>query len=245
MGNYCSIRSKESEYNMNLESCRDSSSKFKDKNFLPCRESLIEDWNDQDPEVQQSVEAWNSYEWIRISEIESLGREAVVFSGKIEPNDIKQGALGDCYFLSCLSVLTENPIRVRNLFVSEDVHEEGIYAVKMYKNGKKQEIVIDDYIPCKDGEPIFSRTNGKELWVILLEKAWAKLHSSYHRIIGGQAHLTLRDLTGAPSFEFLTKDDDAWDKILDADIRNYIMAAGVSQEDEEHAAKLKEIGLVG
>jgi hypothetical protein len=116
---------------------------------------------------------------------------------------------------------------VRNLFVSDKLQKEGIYAVRMYKNGEEQEVVIDDYIPCKDGEPIFSRSNDKELWVMLLEKAWAKLHSSYHRIIGGQAHLTLRDLTGAPSYEFETKDEDAWDKILSADMSNYIMAAGV------------------
>ena len=81
--------------------------------------------------------------------------------------------------------------------------------------------------------------------MILLEKAWAKLHKSYCNIIGGQAHLTLRDLTGAPSFEFKTSDEDAWDKILDADMNGYIMAAGVSQEDEEQAAMLKELGLVG
>ena len=57
--------------------------------------------------------------------------------------------------------------------------------------------------------------------------------------------MTLRDLTGAPSFEFKTSEEDAWDKILDADINGYIIAAGVSQEDEEQAAMLKEIGLVG
>ena len=81
--------------------------------------------------------------------------------------------------------------------------------------------------------------------MILVEKAWAKLHNSYCNIIGGQAHLTLRDLTGAPSFEFKTSDEDAWDKMLDADMNSFIMAAGVSQEDEEQAAMLKELGLVG
>ena len=106
-------------------------------------------------------------------------------------------------------------------------------------------VVIDDFIPCKNKEPVFSSANGNELWVILLEKAWAKLHGSYERIIGGQSHLTFRDLTGAPSFEFETKDEDAWDRILDGDKKDFIMAAGIAQDDEEEAAKLKALGLVG
>ena len=46
-------------------------------------------------------------------------------------------------------------------------------------------VVIDDFIPCAKKAPVFSSANGNELWVILLEKAWAKLHGSYERIIGG------------------------------------------------------------
>ena len=115
----------------------------------------------------------------------------------------------------------------------------------MTKNGIKQMIVIDDFIPCKNKEPVFSAANGNELWVILLEKAWAKLHGSYERIIGGQSHLTFRDLTGAPSFEFETKDEDAWDRIKDGDQRDFIMAAGIAQDDEAEIAQLKALGLVG
>ena len=45
-----------------------------------------------------------------------------------------------------------------------------------------------------------SKAHGNELWVILIEKAYAKLHGSYERISGGQTHEALRDMTGAPSF---------------------------------------------
>ena len=48
--------------------------------------------------------------------------------------------------------------------------------------------------------PKFSKGNGPELWVIIFEKAWAKIHGSYDRIVSGTVYLTLRDLTGAPGF---------------------------------------------
>lgn len=56
----------------------------------------------------------------------------------------------------------------------------------MYKNGVLHEIVMDNYVPCIDGKngpvPAFSHGRGNELWVIILEKAWAKVHGSYQRI---------------------------------------------------------------
>ena len=85
----------------------------------------------------ECVNSWKDIQWIRIKDIESLGPEAVVFAGKIEPSDIKQGQLGDCYFLSSLSVLTEYPERVRKLFVSEEINR-GIFAIKLYKDGEER-----------------------------------------------------------------------------------------------------------
>ena len=83
---------------------------------------------------------------------------------------------------------SENPGRIKDLFESHEVNKEGIFGVNMTKNGEKVQVVVDSYIPCRNGKFIFSSANGNELWVIILEKAWAKLHGSYERIIGGQSH---------------------------------------------------------
>jgi calpain-15 len=42
--------------------------------------------------------------------------------------------------------------------------------------------VVDDYFPVKDNRLVFSRTRGNDIWVILLEKAYAKAYGSYESI---------------------------------------------------------------
>ena len=80
-----------------------------------------------------------------------------------------------------------------------------MYRVKICKNGEWQEVTVDDYFPCyEEGGPVFSRANGNELWVLLLEKAYAKLCGNYYTLRGGFANEGMMDLTGSPTecFDF-------------------------------------------
>lgn len=63
------------------------------------------------------------------------------------PNDIKQGRLGDCYFLASLSAIAEFPNRIEKIFITKEVNEAGCYAVSLYVNGEKRTVVVDDYFP--------------------------------------------------------------------------------------------------
>jgi hypothetical protein len=62
--------------------------------------------------------------------------------------------------------------------------------------------------------------------VILLEKAWAKSHGNYDRIIGGTSSNTMRDLTGAPAYSLKTNQAGLWETILASDRATHCMAAG-------------------
>ena len=123
-----------------------------------------------------------------------------MFHDKIEPSDIKQGQISNCWFLSALACLAERPELVERLFVTKDINEHGIYRVRMCKNAEWVLLTIDDYIPCYPGRgPMFSRANGPELWVLLLEKAYAKAHGSYDSLKYGFTKHGMLDLTGFPT----------------------------------------------
>jgi calpain-15 len=101
--------------------------------------------------------------------------------------------------------MVEMPWLIERLFVSKIYNEEGVYRVKICKNGEWQSITIDDYFPCyPDGGPIFSSSKSEDLWVLILEKAYAKVHGTYFALRGGYTMEAVSDLTGCPciSYEF-------------------------------------------
>lgn len=70
-------------------------------------------------------------------------------------------------------------------------------------------MTIDELIPCyARGEPIFAKCTGGELWVPLLEKAYAKLHGGYHQLRGGSVSEALADLTGSPTASYELHDEN-------------------------------------
>ena len=52
--------------------------------------------------------------------------------------------------------------------------------------------------------PVFTRANGNELWVLLLEKAYAKIYGNYEILEGGFSNVVFRELTGAPCIKMNT-----------------------------------------
>lgn len=61
----------------------------------------------------------------------------------------------------------------------------------------------------------------KEIWVLILEKAWAKIYGSYQRIEAGTTGEALPVLTGAPVDFFFHEEEQnkqvIWNKIREAD----------------------------
>lgn len=184
--------------------------------------------------------------WRRPEEFMEVDEDAkkkkpTVFYDTVDPSDIKQGVLGDSWFCCALASISERPSLVERLFVTKEYSPNGVYRLKLCKNGEWVTVTLDDYFPCFPlGGPIFSKNHGNELWVLLLEKAYAKLHGNYFSLRGGYASEALMDLTGCPTATFVFEDDDIrsridsigfWDDIKGWDNEGYLLSVSTPGED--------------
>ena len=131
-----------------------------------------------------------------------------MFLDTLEPTDIRPGVLGDEWFLSALALLAERPALIERLFITKEVNELGIYRMKICKNGEWQVVTVDELTPCyPQGPPLFATGAKNELWVTLLEKAYAKIHGSFFSLKNGFVTEALQDLTGVPTSSYDLRDE--------------------------------------
>lgn len=166
--------------------------KFIDVSFPPCEKVI---YGDLRPKSLTSIV------WRRASDIlGDEGKQVHLFGERhAHPCDIKPGALGDNWFLAALAALAEHaPSLLAGVFGSAAASPEGVYAIRCWKHGVETTVIIDDYFPCcaMTGQPCFSCTRNGEIWVPLLEKAWAKLHGSYSSLEGGLVFRAMMEISG-------------------------------------------------
>jgi calpain-15 len=194
------------------ETLPESRKNFIDPYFPPIKESIYRG--------EEGVTINEKIIWRRPSAF--LPDDVAVFS-KIEPADIKQGSLANCWFMCSISCVAERPELVEKLFITKEVQPHGAYKVKFCKGGEWVEVTVDDYFPVVSGMgPIFSRSHGSEIWVLLLEKAYAKLHGSYMLLRYGKPFQALQDLTGCPTGCFLFENSRVKDMISSGEFWNFM-----------------------
>lgn len=209
--------------------CQKKGYSFKDKEFFADRTSLIGKNTPVDYDGQFDV--------IEFKTAHDLFKGNYCLYNEISPCDIRQGALGNCYFLCSLSALAEYPDLIKRLFDFDYCNDYGIQSVWLNLNGIWTQIILDEYFPSYfngiEHDLAFSKTDQNELWVLLLEKAYAKAYGSYWEIIGGDPVHALRDLTGAPydRIEDFNDLDAAWKKLSDANSRRYMITCFTKSTD--------------
>jgi len=214
---------------------------YTDKEFPPNDTSLGNIGGDTANEASGKSDV--SIKWLRANLFDKTGKMQL-FSGTIDSRDICQGALGDCWLLAAMACLAEHKGAINSIFYSKEKNPRGKYKLRLYDGVKEkwQTVTIDDFIPCdrrayeRDGtcRAIFTQPNGNELYVMLLEKAFAKFCGSFANMEGGMTIWAIRAMTGDPARLFIQDDDgEGW--------KRYDL---VNKEDDENrrAAALKPRG---
>ncbi|XAR62905.1 Calpain-3 [Bertholletia excelsa] len=216
-------------------------SHFTDQEFPPNDRSLFVD--PEHPPLKLQVVS----EWMRPTKIvreNNLESRPCLFSGEANPSDVCQGRLGDCWFLSAVAVLTEVS-QISEVIITPEYNEEGIYTVRFCIQGEWVPVVVDDWIPCESpGKPAFATSRkGHELWVSILEKAYAKLHGSYEALEGGLVQDALVDLTGGAGEEIDMRSAQAqidlasgrlWSQLLRFKQEGFLLGAGSPSGSDVH-----------
>eukprot|EP00924_Labyrinthula_sp_SR-Ha-C_P013517 maker-scaffold_5-snap-gene-5.59-mRNA-1 protein AED:0.00 eAED:0.00 QI:257/1/1/1/1/1/3/207/532 len=153
--------------------------------------------------------------WKRATEIFSKSKP-VLFEDDAAPSDVVHGSQSHNWLTSALVCMAEFPSLVDKVFITREYSYRGKYKVRLYNDGKNEweYVTVDDFLPLKktagkkagdleDTQFVFAEAQGNELWVAILEKAFAKFRGSYAALKGGNVVYAFRCLTGDFVFRYV------------------------------------------
>ena len=111
----------------------------------------------------------------------------------------------------------------------------GAFRFRFWRYGKWIEVVVDDYLPTKNGRLFLNRSDDiNEFWPALLEKAYAKIHGSYGALKGGKARDAFTDFSGGTLeiFELESIPDNLFEILFKADQKGAFMSCSTHGEDQ-------------
>lgn len=126
-----------------------------------------------------------------MGDYEPLPSDIPFDDGAIDPNNIAQGQLGDCWFLAAAGAVAKNdPAWIRDHVSKND---DGTWTVTMYRDGKPVLITVEPTVPVHS----VKGSNGEPSWLSIYEKAAAEYFGGdYEDLDGGFSDEGLEAITG-------------------------------------------------
>ncbi len=157
-----------------------------------------------------------------------------LFADGPEHNDIRQGSVGDCYFLACLASMSDSDPNVIRQMVT--ALGDGTYAVRFFRGGQASYLRLDADLPVYSGSSLSyaKLTPDGETWVAIVEKAYCHFRygqNSYASISGGWMSTVFQEMTNRPTTTM-------WTGGSQASLASFIISA----LDSGHAATLGSYG---
>lgn len=160
---------------------------------------------------------------------------AAPFSGSLRWDQVIQGQLGSCFFLSSLTAVA----RTRPSLLDGAIRRDGdAFVVTLSSaDGTRVPVAVDDRLPATaEGAPFFARgRDAGERRPALFEKAYAKFSGGYEAINGGEPADALRALTGAAAEQTALAgmtEDALWDLLTRAERARRPVVAGTPELEE-------------
>ena len=243
-------------YNLFLEKLSPTDFKFYDNQFPPNLNSLIKGYQNQNLNnninfikktnsndiTDNPVLKYKNVVWKRESEMTDY--PDIFPKNGILAQDIVNGKYTNENFLSAIGALAEFPKIIKNLFISEKKNKNGIFGLKICKDGFLQEVVIDDYFPVNKEDDTYCFTHSKDdsLWVQIIEKAYAKAYGSYELLRNKGVEGILKDLSYAPVLVLDSLSTDLAQNLTLANDNKWIIMASAGDTDAS-LNLLKELEL--
>jgi hypothetical protein len=122
---------------------------------------------------------------------------------EVDMNDVDQNSLGNCYLMASLAaVAKQNPDLIKNMIKDND---DGTYTVTFKYAGQEVPITVTADFPggitgTNHAGPGDTAAYGKkEIWPLIIEKAYGEFTGRGYNMSGGFAADALTAITGAPT----------------------------------------------
>ncbi len=225
-----------------------SGNQFTDVIFPPNNESLLY-LNSRNELVNDII--MDQVEWKRINEI-FPSDNLCLFPSKNENNEIdfqinfndNNDTLNKHFssFYHAMSILTSYPNLIEKIFKTKEIKKNGLYELYIYINGEYQILILDDYFPIKNGKLLFSKTKNEEIWILLLEKALAKLYGGYGSLLNCDINLILITFTGlnCERLNLFDSDNEDLENIIRINKQKNLIFVTPSDEGEKNGIMKKK-----
>ena len=194
--------------------------------------------------------------------------------GDAASNEVIQGQLGNCWFISALSVLADRDDLLRGGGEQIDVQNEnmvdkktaqlctigvypplfhkfrknGIFVFRFFKDFRWRYVIVDELLPYANCRLCFAHcTKPDEIWVPMIEKAYAKLFGCYEALRSGSIDEAIVDMTGLACEKIALFDakgnfkfddtDEFWERLLEYSRNGCLMGCSRSG-GTEHALEI-------
>lgn len=156
-----------------------------------------------------------------------------LFTDGINPDDVKQGQVGDCYFLATLAAIAnEQPNYIQDMFIDNG---DNTFTVRFFNNGVAEYVTVDRYLPTAWWGAAYANAS-QEMWVALAEKAYAQLAESgwsrsktandYSSISGGWMSWVIPQITGMAAAKYKSVTSTTKDQLIELSNSNQLLTVG-------------------